>query len=64
MKEQVQRILMRYSPPLSEANIDEIIEAIMTMVAAEQKRRFETAAQKKKESKASDKAKKRSSATK
>jgi len=55
---------MRYSPPLSEANIDEIIEAIMTMVAAEQKRRFETAAQKKKESKASDKAKKRSSATK
>jgi len=38
MKEKIERVLQRYSPPLSEANISEITETIMVMVAAEQKR--------------------------
>ena len=50
--------LLCYGPPLSQANIDEITEALMVEVAAEQKRRFETVAQKKKESKVGSKAKK------
>jgi len=39
MKEKTVMVLRKHSPPLSEANIDEITEAIMAQVAAEQKKK-------------------------
>jgi len=43
MREKIERVLLRYSPPLSQVNINKITEVIMTEVAAEQKRRLSLA---------------------
>jgi len=49
MKEKIERVLLRYSPPLSQANINEITEALMVEWRKAEKQL--TAEQKKKERK-------------